>query len=109
MAAAGWWTGRPRIPGLAADGERVADEPIWRGWAGDLPAVPGSAVGTRRPGRLSVDFRVGLWLESGREEPAVLGRRDGLDTWPAPVARRPLALSQLVPCSREGARQTGRV
>lgn len=79
------------------------------GLGGDLPAVPGSAVGTRRPGRLSVGFRVGLWLESGREEPAVLGRRDGLDTWPALVARRPLALSQLVPCSREGARQTGRV
>lgn len=76
---------------------------------GDLPAVPDSAVGTRRSGRLSVGFRVGLWLRSGREEPADLGGRDGLDTWPVPVARRPLALSQLVPCSREGARQTGRV
>lgn len=53
---------------------------------GDLPAVPDSAMGTRRSGRLSVGFRVGLWLRSGREEPAELGGRDGLDTWPAPGA-----------------------
>lgn len=61
---------------------------------GDLTAVPGSTVGTRRPGRHSVGFRVGLWPGSGRVEPAELGGRDGLDTWPAPVARRPLAVSQ---------------
>lgn len=37
MVAAGWWTGRPSLPGLAADAERVADEPIWRGWAEICP------------------------------------------------------------------------
>lgn len=74
-----------------------------------MPDSGASLWGRGRPGRLSVGSRVGLWPRSGCEEPDGLGGRDGLDTWPAPVARRLLAHSQLVPFSREGSKLIGRM
>lgn len=97
--------------GLARSAYRVVDGSIWRGGAEICPPCQARVprCGAAAPKAASVGSRVGLWLRSECEEPAGLGGRDGLDTWPARVARRPLALFQLVPCFQEGAKLSGRV
>lgn len=56
----------------------------------------------------ALDPELGLWLRSRHESRLRRGGRDGLDTWLARVAGRPLDHSQLVPRAQEGAKVTGR-
>ena len=60
----------------------------------------------RQPLRRILSWASGCGL--GMKSRLGRGGRDGLDTWLARVAGRPLAHSQLVPRAQEGAKVTGR-
>lgn len=84
------------------------------GWGGDLTAsaAPGpraaAATAAAAEAAFASDPELGLWLRSSMSSRLGRGGRHGPDTWPARVAGRPRAHSQLVRRAQKGAKVPGR-